>query len=177
MILRTLGTGTFGRVVLARDPRDDGTERGDDVALTIAKSGMTTRKKFLWEATCLRQVAHAHVIRLIDVRASTPGGEDDPSNLPTFVFPPADIDLATFLDRMPCGVLPAALARSMMGQLAAALAHVHSHGIIHRDVKPAKCLIFFAAEVLGETLGPALMLADFGMARRVSGESRWRLDA
>ena len=62
------------------------------------------------------------------------------------------------------------LARRMMGQLAAALAHVHSQGIIHRDVKPGHCLIFLAGEVHGEFLGPNLVLADFGMARRVSGE-------
>ena len=80
----------------------------------------------------------------------------------TLVFPPADVDLATFLDRMHRGALPTALARRMMGQLAAALAHVHSHGIIHRDVKPGNCLIFLAAGVHGEFLGPALVLADFG---------------
>ncbi len=176
-ILRTLGAGTFGRVVLARDPRGDGPERSVDLALKVATSGGTTRKKILWEAACLRKVAHAHVIRLLDVRASTPGGEEDPSDLPTLVFPPADVDLATFLDRRPRGVLPTALARRMMGQLAAALAHVHSHGIIHRDVKPGNCLIFLAAEVHGEFLGPALVLADFGMARRVYGDPRWCLDA
>ena len=37
--------------------------------------------------------SHANVIRLIDVRASTPGGECDPNDLPTLVFPPADVDL------------------------------------------------------------------------------------
>ena len=177
IILRTLGTGTFGRVVLARNPRGNGHERSIDIALKVAKSGGTTRKKILWEAACLRKVAHSHIIRLIDVRASTLGGEEDPSDLPTFVFPPADVDLATFLGRMPDGVLPTALARRMMRQLAAALAHVHSHGIIHRDVKPANCLIFLAAEVHGETLGPALVLADFGMARCVFGDPRRCLDA
>ena len=92
------------------------------------------------------------------------------------MFPLADVDLATFLDRIPRGVLPTALARRMMGQLAAALAHVHSHGIIHRDVKPGNCLIFLAAEVHEEFLGPTLVLADFGSARRVSGDPRRRLD-
>jgi serine/threonine protein kinase len=172
-ILRTLGAGSFGRVVLARYPRGDGPERSVDVALKYAsRSGGGTRKKILREAACLRKVAHAHVIKLLDVCASTPGGEEDPRDLPTLVFPPADTDLATFLDRSPGGVLPTALARRTMGQLASALDHVHSRGFIHRDVKPANCMIFLAAEVHGEFLGPALVLADFGMARRVSGNPR-----
>ena len=172
-----LGTGSFGRVVLARDPRGAGPERSFQIALKVARPGGPTREDILWEAACLREVAHAHVVRLLDVRASTLGGEEDPSDLPTLVFPPADVDLATFLDRRPRGVLPTALARKMMGQLAAALVHVHSHGIIHRDVKPGNCLIFLAAEVHEEFLEPALVLADFGMARRVSEDSRWCLGA
>ena len=176
-ILRTLGAGSFGRVVLARDPRGAGPERNVEISLKLARSGGPTREEIIWEAACLRKVAHPHVIRLLDVRASALGGEEDPSDLPTLVFPPADVDLATFLDRRPRGVLPTALARKMMGQLAAALAHVHSRGIIHRDVKPGNCLIFLAAEVHEEFLEPALVLADFGMARRVSGDTRWCLDA
>ena len=177
-ILRTLGFGSFGRVVLARYPRGGGPERSVDLALKVAsKSGGTRRKQILWEAACLRKVAHAHVIKLLDVRASTPGGEEDPRDLPVLVFSPADVDLETFLNRRPRGVLPTALARRMMGQLASALAHVHSHGILHRDVKPGNCLIFLAAEVHEEFLGPALELADFGMARRVFGEPRRCLDA
>ena len=76
MILRTLGIGSYGRVVLARDPRPDGPERSVDLAMKFAKG--TTRKNILWEAAILRKVAHAHVIRLFDVRASTPGGEGIP---------------------------------------------------------------------------------------------------
>ena len=175
-VLRTLGAGTYGRVVLARDPRGDGPQRSVEIALKVPRSGGTTRKQILWEAACLREVAHAHIIKLLEARASTPGGEECHSDLPTLVFPPADVDLATFLDRRPRGVLPIALARKMMGQLAVALAHVHSHGIVHRDVKPGNCLIFLAAEIHGEFLGPSLVLADFGMARRVSGDPRWCLD-
>ena len=177
-VLRTLGAGSFGRVVLAKWRMGDGPERSVDLALKVAsRTGGTRRKTILWEAACLRKVAHAHVIKLLDVCASTPGGEEDPRDLPTLVFPPADVDLETFLNRRPRGVLPTALARRMMGQLASALAHVHSHGILHRDVKPGNCLIFLAAEVHEEFLGPALVLADFGTARRVSGEPRRCLDA
>ena len=119
-ILRTLGAGSYGRVVLARYP-----DTRVDVALKIAdRRGGTSRKRILWKAACLRDAAHAHVIRLLDVCASTPGGEQDPRDLPTLAFPPADVDLATFLDRRPRGVLPTALARRLMGQLASALAPV-----------------------------------------------------
>ena len=89
-ILRTLGAGSFGRVVLARYP-----DTRVDVALKIAdRRGGTSRKRILWEAACLREVAHAHVVRLLDVCASTPGGEKDPRDLPTLALPPADVDLA-----------------------------------------------------------------------------------
>jgi len=186
-IERTLGNGSFGRVVLARYPRGDGPERSVDVAMKVSRNGAgSTRRDILWEAACLRKVAHPHVIKLLDVCASTPGAEEDPSDLPTLMFPPANADLASFLDRFHYtdygpearGVLPTALARRLMGQLASALAHVHSHGIIHRDVKPQNCLLFLAAEVHEELLGPALMLADFGAARtHASGDPRRRLDA
>ena len=114
-ILRTLGGGSFSRVVFACDPRGDGLERSAPLALKVAIAGRTTRKNILGEVACLRQVAHAHVIRLFDVRASTPDGEEEPSDLPILVFPPADVDLATFLDRWPRGDVPAALARRMLG--------------------------------------------------------------
>ena len=175
IVLRTLGSGAYGRVVLARDPLSQGPERNVDVALKVSKN--TTRQHVLWEAALLRKVSHAHVIKLLAVRASTPPGVEDPSELPILVFPPADTDLGTFLDRSPAGVPPTMLARRLMSHLAAALAHVHSHGIIHRDVKPANCLIFLAAEVHGELLAPNLVLADFGMARRESAQPRWCLDA
>ena len=113
--MRTLGGGAYSRVVLARDPRGAGPERSVDVALKVPRLGAGARQNFLWEAACLRKVAHAHVIKLIDIRASTPGGEEDPDDLPTLVFPPADVDLATFRDRMPRGALPTALARRIMG--------------------------------------------------------------
>ena len=150
-ILRTLGAGAFGRVVLAREPRSgDGPERSVEVALKIASrstSGASRRERILWEAVYLREVEHPHVIKLLDVCASTPGKEADGRDQPILVFPRADVDLATFLNDRPLGVQPTALARRMMGQLASALAHVHSRGIIHRDVKPGNCLIFLAAEV------------------------------
>ena len=45
-ILRTLGAGTYGRVVLVRYPRGDGPERSVDLALKVpSRLGGATRKK------------------------------------------------------------------------------------------------------------------------------------
>ena len=130
---RTLGAGSFGSVVLASEPRGDAHERSVDVALKVSRAGGTMRKKILREAAFLRKVARAKVVRLIDVRASTPAGERDPDDLPILASPQADVDLQTFLGRRPRGVLPPELARRMMRQLAAALAHVHAHDISYCD--------------------------------------------
>lgn len=50
-------------------------------------------------------------------------------------------------------------------QVALALSHVHEHGVIHRDVKPANVLV---------EKGGRVLLADFGLAiPDSSGPSRW----
>ena len=77
---RTLGAGSFGSVVLAREPRGDAHERSVDVALKVSRAGGTTRKKILREAAFLRKVARAKVVRLIDVRASTPANPRVPAS-------------------------------------------------------------------------------------------------
>ncbi len=144
--------------------------RGDTITSVSEASSLTRREKIILEASFLREVAHQSIIKLIDIRASTPGKENDQCDLPTLVFPPAELDLSSFLNRMPEGQgLPNPLARRWMAQLASAVAHVHSHGILHRDIKPPNCLIFMAAsELHGELLGSCLRLADFGMARRMT---------
>ena len=62
----------------ARAARGNCPERCKSVVLKIHKHGENKRKNILWEAGCLRRVAHAHIIQLIDVRASTTGEEEDP---------------------------------------------------------------------------------------------------
>ena len=54
------------------------------------------------------------------------------------------------------GVVPAPVCRSLMQQLIKGVEYLHSHSIIHRDVKPANLLINKRGE---------LKIADFGLAR------------
>ncbi|KAF2157926.1 cell division protein kinase [Myriangium duriaei CBS 260.36] len=69
------------------------------------------------------------------------------------VFPFLTFDLGTVLKK---GPLAPRRAKSVLSDLLSALSHIHSLGMIHRDVKPSNIL-------LRDLAGPAV-LADFGIA-------------
>ncbi|WCD98111.1 protein kinase [Streptomyces sp. HUAS 31] len=64
------------------------------------------------------------------------------------------------------GPLPPSFVCTLLDQLLAGLAAVHSEGVVHRDIKPANLLL----EATG-TGRPRLRLSDFGIAMRL-GEPR-----
>ncbi|MGW6890600.1 protein kinase domain-containing protein [Streptomyces chartreusis] len=64
------------------------------------------------------------------------------------------------------GPLPPSFVCTLLDQLLAGLAAVHSEGVVHRDIKPANLLL----EATG-TSRPRLRLSDFGIAMRL-GEPR-----
>ncbi|BDH59006.1 serine/threonine protein kinase [Tsukamurella sp. PLM1] len=76
-----------------------------------------------------------------------------------------DLD-ALVRDRYPRG-LPVADVVSAITQVAGALDHAHGKGLIHRDVKPANILL---AES-GADAGGRVLLADFGIARRMDDDA------
>ena len=161
-VLRGLGEGAIKHVWLARKSRNCSTA---DVVVKYDRGNRRTN--ILQEAFFLRKAAHEHVIRLIDVCERKKGGEKRSSDSPMLVFPSADQDLANFLETRTCALQPI-LVRRLMEQLAAALAHVHSCGIIHRKLEPANCLLFMSVHM--DCFLPALKLADFGMALHVCGD-------
>ena len=69
----------------------------------------------------------------------------------------------TLADLLARGPLPAGQARDIGWTLASALAFVHAHDLVHRDVKPANVLL---SDSGGTKLG------DFGLARLLTAEDR-----
>ncbi len=151
-ILRELGRGGMGVVLLGRDP---GT--GQEVAIKLVRSDLAGEpravQRFVKEAGHLKRLRHANVVPVLEI-ADRPGR-------PYFVMP--YFERGSLASRLKPGQ---ALEREAILKLAVPVAEglnfAHRRGIIHRDLKPANLL-----------LGPdgGVCLADFGLARSLFNDT------
>ena len=141
-----LGEGSYGVVYRATDTRD-----GSIVALKVLKletleDGVPST--LLREISILKHCTHINIVRLTDVCTS---------KLPVFLaFEYLDTDLRILLNHLRRPLKPA-LAKSYAFQLLAGVYFIHSHRIIHRDIKPDNILLSKKKGIL--------KICDFGMAR------------
>jgi eukaryotic-like serine/threonine-protein kinase len=138
------GHGPMSEVWRAHDKTLDRT-----VALKLL-SPTADLERFRREGRSLAGLAHENVMRVFDY------GEDAAGPFMALEWLPG----GTLEDRLAAGALPPADAARIASGLAAGLAHLHSRGLVHRDVKPANVLF-------DEEGRPKL--GDFGLARRAFG--------
>lgn len=157
-VLDRLGNGGMAEVFRAHDELLD-----RDVAVKVFKTAMDPDGQTLGEVRrelelqSLARLSHPNLITLFDGSVDGPG----PAYLVLeLVHGP---DLAT---RLREGPLSEAEVREIGAQLADALAYVHAHGMVHRDVKPANILL--GVDDTGPVTGSVrARLSDFGIVRMV----------
>lgn len=141
-----IGEGTYGVVYKAK-----AIESGDLIALKkirLESEDEGVPPTAMREIALLKKLKHANVVHLTDVVHT-----DERLYL---VFEYLDQDLKQYMDSCRPKSIPMSLARSYLLQLCSGVAFCHSHGILHRDLKPQNLLI----DQQGN-----LKLADFGLAR------------
>lgn len=145
-----LGAGAMGNVYLARDPELDRAVAIKTVRYASLPSDSldTFLERFRNEARAAARLHHPNVVQIFDV------GEADTLG-PYLVFEyVAGASLKQILRHR--GPLRADRVVQLAEEVASALALAHSHGIIHRDIKPDNLLITDEGHA---------KLADFGVAR------------
>ncbi len=150
-VVRLLGEGGWGRVLLAKDP-----VLGRTVAVKILRDDLpldeATRTavgaRLRDEARASAGLSHPNLVSLHDMG-------DDPSVGPYVVY--EYIDGQSLRDRLRTEPLPPAEVAKMARELGGALSYAHDAGLVHRDVKPENVL-----------LSPTgAKLTDFGIARLI----------
>lgn len=146
-ILRPLGEGGMGRVLLALDER-----LGRHVALKVLSGPLAddpvARERLLREAKAVSRITHPNVAALYDI------GERDGDVYLAMEF----VEGETLSRRIERGPLPVADLVTIGIQVADALEAAHGQGVVHRDIKPGNVLL--------KTDG-SVKVVDFGLAMRM----------
>jgi serine/threonine protein kinase len=150
---RELGKGGCGIVVV-------GTQRDDKVvyAVKVVVKANTERGRLDRELRLLKDVDHTNVVRLFRVY-----------DLPTHVFFVMELcsggHLGNLIARQPRKCLDEQWARALAQQLISAVAHIHSRGICHRDIKLQNILM----DQMDNDREAQVKLIDFGYGSRFIG--------
>jgi len=141
--LRPLGSGGGGSVWLARDE-----EEGRDVALKVVERDGKPGARAEREVEAATRLRHPRCLRALAL------ARDDRHVYVAYPY----VAGRTLRDALRGGVVDDWSAVETAAQVLEALAHAHSKGVVHRDVKPANVMLEDGDEV-------SVRLLDFGLAQ------------
>src|SRR4029450_12431302 len=150
-LISLLGSGGMGEVYLATD-----TKLGRRVAIKVLSPALISderaNKRLIKEARAAATLDHANICAIHEV------GEDDGRGFIVMQF----LDGETLQQRLKRERLSIDESLRLAAQVAEAIADAHSHGIIHRDIKPGNVMV--------TTRGTAKVM-DFGLAKQMSSDA------
>lgn len=144
-IIRELGRGSFGQVILAEDPRLD-----RKVAIKLQDTSNKDpglSNAFLHEARAIARLEHPHIVRLLHVDETVEG-----LGYLVYEYVPG----STLFDRIKLGNYKLDESVRWITEIASALDFAHRRGVVHRDISPNNIMI--------DETGTARLL-DFGLSR------------
>ncbi len=141
-----LGGGGMSRTYLARERSLDRQVVVKVLAPELLE-GLSV-ERFKREVLMAAKLQHPHVVPVL--------ASGDANGLPWFSMP--YVDGESLRERMLRGPVPLDEALGLLRDVARALAYAHSHGIVHRDIKPDNVLL---------SAGSATV-TDFGIAKAIS---------
>ena len=144
-----LGSGGTGSVWLARDETN-----GLEVALKIVPREGKAASRAEREAEAAARLRHPRCVRAYDFAS------DERNVYIAYEY----VAGRTLREAIRAGDVTDAIAVETASQILEGLAHAHSQGIVHRDVKPSNVLLADGPEV-------SVRLLDFGLARIKEAET------
>ncbi|XP_028776901.1 cell division control protein 2 homolog C [Neltuma alba] len=165
--LEKVGEGTYGKVYKAKEKATGQLVALKKTRLEMDEEGIPPTA--LREISLLQMLSQSlYIVRLlcvehVDKASKTVAAGCQPSTKPLLylVFEYLDTDLKKYIDSHRKGPNPRPLApsliQSFLFQLCKGVAHCHSHGVLHRDLKPQNLL-------LDQQKG-ILKIADLGLGR------------
>ncbi|RXI01625.1 hypothetical protein DVH24_014974 [Malus domestica] len=155
--LEKVGEGTYGKVYKAKDKATGQLVALKKTRLEMDEEGVPPTA--LREVSLLQMLSQSlYIVRLLCVEHV-----DSKEGKPVLylVFEYLDTDLKKFIDSHRKGPnpgpMPPSLVQSFMYQLCKGVAHCHSHGVLHRDLKPQNLLLDKERGIL--------KIADLGLGR------------